>query len=57
MIKLFNVTAELFMSADRVVNINIKANSERKAKIIAKDELRKKFNTDIVRIISVEKIV
>lgn len=57
MIKIFEVTAELFMSADRVIKISVKANTERKAEIIAKDELKKKFNTDMVRILSVTTIV
>ena len=57
MIKTFKVSAELFMSADRVVTLVVYANTERKAKIFAKDELMKKYNTDMVRVISIDMII
>jgi len=57
MIKKFEVTAELFMSADRVVTLVVEANTERKAEIFAKDELKKKFNTDMVRVLSVNRLI
>ena len=43
MIKTWRVTAELFFSANHIESVEVKANSEYKAKMFAKDSFKKKY--------------
>ena len=43
MVKLYRVTAELFFSADRIESVEVKANTERKAKIFAENAFKNKY--------------
>ena len=44
-IKIYEVDIQLFWNTQREETITVKASSERKAKIIAKEKAMKKFNT------------
>lgn len=55
MIKTWRVTAELFFSANLIESIEVKANTERKAKIFAEQEFQKKY-PDIKHMIFIQKV-
>lgn len=58
MIKLWRVTAELFWDASRIDFVDVKANTERKAKIFAEEAFQIKHPTvgKMIRIQKVERI-
>lgn len=55
MIKTWRITAELFFSANKVETVLVSANSERKAKMFAKDCFKKKY-PDIGEMIFIQKV-
>ena len=50
------VTAELFMNASRIESIEVRCNTERKARIFAVEKFRKKYPNvgDMIMILKVE---
>ena len=55
-IKTFAVTAELFWNAANNKTVIVKANTERKARIMAENKLKKDYGTDMIRILSVRTV-
>ena len=45
--KTWKITAEMFANAQHEETVTVKANTERKARIFAHEELKKKFNTEM----------
>lgn len=55
MVKVWRVTAELFWSANHIESVEVKANTERKAKIFAEEAFREKYPY-IGQMISIHKV-
>ena len=54
-LKSWRITAELFWSANHIEAIEVKANTERKAKIFAEQAFRKKY-PDVKEMICIQKV-
>ena len=52
----WKIRAELFWMANREDTVYVTAHTEKKAIMFAKTKLEKKYKTDMIRIISVQRI-
>ena len=56
MIKIWKIVAELNWDASNYKSIIVKANTERKARIIGEEKLEKEYSTNNIKILNVERI-
>ena len=56
MIKIWKIVAELNWDASNYKSIIVKANTERKARIIGEEKLKKEYSTNNIKILNVERI-
>lgn len=54
--KKWKAEIELFWDASHVESVEVKANTERKARIFAEEAMKKKYKTDMVNILRINEI-